>query len=49
MNIAFHSKTPTAIPFAAAVPARPTKCPDPMFDEKSDPATGMKNIVLEKG
>ena len=49
MNIAFHSKTPTAIPLAAAVPAKPTKCPEPIFDEKSDPATGMKNIVLEQG
>ena len=30
MIMAFHSNTPTAIPFAAAVPARPTKCPEPI-------------------
>ena len=47
INIAFHSKTPTAIPLAAAVPAKPTKCPEPMLEENSDPATGIKNMVLE--
>ena len=44
MIIAFHSNAPTANPFAAAVPAKPTKCPDPMFDENNEAATGTKNI-----
>ena len=34
-----HSNPPTAIPDAAAVPANPTKCPEPMLDANSDAPT----------
>ena len=30
---------PTATPLAAPVPARPTRCSEPMFDAKSDAPT----------
>lgn len=39
-RLTFHSKAPTAIPAAAPVPAKPIKCELPMFDEKSEKATG---------
>ena len=38
--IAFHSNAPTAMPAAAPVPANPIKCELPIFDEKSENATG---------
>ena len=44
VQLTFHSKAPTAIPEAAPVPASPIKCELPMFDEKSENATGKNHI-----
>lgn len=38
-RLTFHSKPATASPLAAAVPASPTKCPEPMLLAKSDAPT----------
>lgn len=46
LQLTFHSKPPTAIPLAAPVPARPTKCPLPMLLANRDAPT--LNITLEQ-
>jgi hypothetical protein len=45
MNAARISNCATATPLAAPVPARPTRCSDPMLDAKSD-APMMNQPVL---
>lgn len=44
--LTFHSKPPTAIPLAAAVPARPTKWPLPMLLAKRDVPTCVRKINM---
>jgi hypothetical protein len=46
INPADHSNPETASPLSAPAPARPTKCSDPMFEEKSEAATAHVPISL---